>query len=181
MNKKYIYFILVNLFFCLCGSLCGYFWWHQRHYCLDFQVKDSPFYTVFTQKLQSRMEKLGYSFTCPAFFPRTTLYFIGTQKNVLEDTRPETGLFRTNIAVLGDCSEKLSFEFLDEYHLLLLIHPYHSEYFSQLNFRTAFLPMVADEWRTTFCNTDFYQHSINLSRYANWLDKIIQGALNEKF
>lgn len=176
LNRKCIYFIVTIFLFAAMGFFSSRFLWRQFHYCLHIQIPRSPFYALFAQKLKSELEKSGYSFTCPSFFPKTALEFISTNKNQPSAAPMANGMFHTKIAIIGDCSEGFDYPLLDTYDLLLPVNEYHHGYLTQFNYRTAFFPLS----KNSLCNMVFNEKEINVSEYAVWIDKVLQGFLHEK-
>lgn len=178
--KKRVFSIIFALFFAGCGVFSGYLIRRQWHYCVELQYKRVPFYGPFAQHLKSEMEKLGYSFTCPAFLPKTSLHFLSTNKNFYMSTFPKRKKFTTYIALVGDCFEAFNFDVLDEYKILLPFNQYQHGYLSQFNYKTAYYPLTENSSNYLLCNTDYYNTKIDMAKYAAWLDTIIQGVDYEK-
>lgn len=171
--------LILIILFVFCGGLCGYFFWWPSHYCLEINAPKVPFYFHFAQQLKKELLHLGYSFSCPAYFPKTSIQFVQVNQNQFWAPEPHTGILQTNIAIIGDCFEMFNVNVFDKYDLLIPINEYHHGYLSQFNYKTAFFPLFHFD-NQTVCNTDYYRHKIDVSAFAAWTDALIQGMNYEK-
>ena len=176
MNKVQLIFCV---FFIALGISFGHFLWHKWHYCAEIHAPHALFYGPFAQKLKFELLKLGYSFSCPDFLPRTNLQFVHTRKDYDPIPIPPPDSNRTNIAIVGDCFNDFDLQAFDAYQLVLPINEYHHGYLSQFNYKTAFFA-IHNCLEKNLCQTDFFDSDIDVRSFAVWPHSIIQGLKNDE-
>lgn len=165
--------VMKFLFILLCGIGSGEYLWHKWHYCVEINSDHSPFYGQFAQLLKNELGKLGYSFTCPAYIPKTAIRFIYTNKYKYVYPAPEKKHGITNIGIVGDCFESTDLNYIYKYDFLLMTLPYHTGYLSGMGYRVANFKLP-DNNDMLLCDTYKQLSENDIHQAGIWLDNIIQ-------
>ncbi len=171
---------LLVLLFLFSGLGTGEYVWHKWHYCAEINADRSPFYGRFAQQLKAELGKRGYSFSCPAFMPKTAIRFVYTHKDRYSYPMPEKKKNVKNIGIVGDCYLAANLEYLYNFDYILTITSFHNGSFAGLGYRSAYFQLSGHkDGDKLLCNTYETLSEDSIRQAGIWLDDIIQRAFHD--
>ena len=173
MQIKKIYMAVIFVLLLGIGIYTGNSIYRYYTHCLQINYEKATFYGQFATELKSAMQKIGYSFTCPAYVPKTTLDFTYTGNKT--NHRGKLKKIDINIALVGDCYDAFDIELLKTYDYILPVYEYHLGYLAMFNFKAIHFPIKYIPFNK-WCNTSYKEQEIDIEDVAEQLDNIIRRA-----
>ena len=168
--KKNTVMILATVL--LAGIVAGNSIHKYYTHCMAIHYRRDNFYGKLAMELQKAMQKIGYSFTCPAIVPKTVIDFTYTGNRFYQN-KTEKKAGDINIALVGDCYIAFDINFLKDYDYILTVDESRFGYIAMFNFKALHFP-IKDRPFEKLCNTDYETKEIDIDDVAKQLDDIIR-------
>jgi len=155
------------------GFLLGILLYHLRYHCLELKFAHHPFYGQFAQELKTALRRRGYIFRCPAYFPKTVIYFNQTDFHTPRPEIDKTSPYTKHILFNGDCLQNIDLDYYKQFDAVLNTDELQNAYLAFYNLPTAHFPLKED--KTPACHTPYSNREINIKAISARLDMLIQG------